>query len=77
MMSTKPESYAVGKLVIPLPTFWAWAQTNLPGSMFYTMGRVSMTPEVMEVAYSCSSEGVPPPPEQVLAEKVKEVKEKK
>jgi hypothetical protein len=66
----RPENYVVGKLVIPINSFWAYAQTLLPPGHFYTMGQVVAKPEALEISYSASTEGMPPSPEDILTAKL-------
>jgi len=72
----KPENYTVGVLVLPIDAFWAWAQTNLPGSQFYTMGKIVVEQNELKIGYSASSAGAPPPPAAVVIDQLLKALEK-
>jgi len=72
---SRAENYAVGVVKVPLDVFWAYTQTHLPQGQFYTMGRAEVTETEIQITYSVSSAGVPPPPEQIITDRLAKEKE--
>jgi len=58
----KPTSTSSGTLIIPIEDFNAWCNSLMPPGPFYTFSKPKEKQETLEVTFTSSTAGVPPPP---------------